>query len=42
MIGFELFIIATMLICDKTVLPLWIPAYRKLVGEYIIPAFPEH
>ena len=42
MVGFEFFIIATMLICDKTALPLWLHAYRKLIGEYIIPAFPEH
>ena len=34
MVGFELLTIATMLIFDKTDLPLWLPAYRKLIGEY--------
>ena len=30
MVGFELFTIATMLICDKSVVPLWQAAYRKI------------
>ena len=34
MVGFELLTIDTMLICDKTALPLWLPAYRKLIGAY--------
>ena len=34
MIGFELLTIATILICNKTAMPLWLPAYRKLIGEY--------
>ena len=34
MIGFELLTIATILICDKTAMPLWLPASRKLISTY--------